>query len=388
MNIAVLTSLYPSPPRPREGIFAERRWIGMHARGHGVRVVHPVPRVPPLLRGERADFRHMPTEEHRGGIEVHRPRYAHLPLSPLSNARRFARTGVAVVLRDERTDVAVLDYAWPAAAAAEALGRAGLPVVVNGRGSDVLLVREHPALRAALAAGLRTAGRWCAVSRDLVDAMDELAGAPGRGALAPNGVDLELFAPAPAGPARQRIGLDPEAVVVLVVGHLIERKDPLLAARSFARSAPPEAVLVFVGRGPLRGALEDEVRALGLEGRARLVGELAPEELREWYAASDAVLLTSSREGRPNVVLEALASGRPVVATRAGGTAELLEGLDGLLVDARTPEAVGAALARVLAAPPPPETLRAHVEPFTWERGLDALERCLAEAVSAGRGAA
>ncbi len=381
MDVVALTSLYPSPPRPQEGIFAERRWLGMRERGHAVRVVNPVPHAPRLFAfGTRAEYRRMPSGEDRRGVTVVRPRYVHVPGRALANAARFARAGVDVILAGERPDVVIADYAWPAAAAAAACRAAGLPFVVHGRGSDVLAVRERAALRRALAAALRAAGRWCAVSRDLVDALDELGGAPGRGVLTPNGVDLELFRVQNRLPARRELGLADDGALVLVVGHLIERKDPLLALRAFAAGAPPDARIAFIGRGPLEGALRREVVALGLQERAQLLGEQPPALLRTWYAACDCVLLTSSREGRPNVVLEALASGRPVLATAAGGTAELLDALPNLLARERTPEALGAQLSALLADPPPADELRAAVEDKTWPAALDALEAVLGDA--------
>lgn len=382
MNIAALTSLYPSPPRPQEGLFAERRWLGMRQRGHEVLVVHPVPHAPRLLaRGTRGEYRRMPGGENRRGVDVARPRYLHLPGRALANARRFAEAGVELIA-GRRPEVVIADYAWPAAAAAPMLAEAGIPFVICGRGSDVLAVREVPALRAALAEHLALAGHWCAVSRHLVEALDELGRRPGHGQLVPNGVDLQDFRIVNRLPARDSLGLAREGALVLVVGHLIERKDPLLALRAFARGAPPDAILAFIGRGPLEGAVRREARALGCEERVRLLGERVPAELREWYAASDLVLLTSSREGRPNVVLEALACGRPVVATAAGGTGELLEGQDGMLVDSRDPEALGARIAALLADPPPATELREAVTGLSWEAGLERLEACLQGALA------
>ena len=381
MNVAVLTSLYPGPPKPWEGVFAERRWSGMAARGHRVRVVQPLPRSPWPLRGRYAALRAMPAYEERLGVPIERPRYLHFPRAHRANAARFATVGSAAVLRGERPDVCVLDYAWPAARATEKLSGAGLAVVVNGRGSDVLQVAEDPTLREELVRGLRAADGWTAVSDDLVRAMDELAGAPGRGVLIPNGVDLERFGPASSrGEARTAIA---DAVpgggpLVLVVGHLIARKDPLLALTGFERGAPPDARLVFVGRGPLEAELRAAVAARGLSARVHLLGERDPAELAALYRAADLLLLTSYREGRPNVVLEALASGLPVVATRAGGTAELLTGFEErLLVEERTAEAVGARVAGVLSDPPSPTELRALVEPLSWEASFRELERCL-----------
>lgn len=381
MRIDVVTSLYPGPPRPREGIFAERRWQGMVARGHRVRVVQPLPWVPPFVRqGPRADWRDFPEREQRGGVEVLRPRYLHVPSRDLGNARRFARTARAHL---DAPDAVVADYAWPAARIAPDLARDGVPCVIHGRGSDVLQVLEHPRLARELRAGLIAAGHWCAVSRDLLEAMDRLAGRPGRGVLTPNGVETERFSPGDRAAARERLQrAGDDRPWVLVVGHWIERKDPLLALEAFRVGAPKDARLFFVGRGPLEERMRQASLAPDLDGRVTLVGEAAPEELADWYRASHALLLTSSREGRPNVVLESFASGLPVVATAAGGTAELFDGWSAGLVNERTPAAVGAALERALAAPPTGEELAACVRDLTWERSFEALEGVLQAALA------
>jgi glycosyltransferase involved in cell wall biosynthesis len=384
MRIAVLTSLYPGPPRPHEGIFAERRWLAMSARGHDVRVVQPLPRTPgPLARGAWAELAEMPAREVRGGIPVERPRYLHLPRFPRRNARQFARAGVRRVLAGERPDVVVLDYAWPAVAAIPALGDAGLACVVNGRGSDVLQVAGEAGLGADLAGYLREAAGWCAVSLDLVRALDELGGRPGAGVLVPNGVDVERFTPRSRESARAELGRAGEGTLVLVVGHLIERKDPLLALEAFAAAdLGPGARLAFVGRGPLAGAVEARAGELGLAHAVELVGEESPERLAAWYAACDAMVLTSRREGRPNVVLECLASGRPVLATAAGGTGELLEGLEGMLSTSRAPDVLGRMLASLLERDHDAAELVARVAPLSWEASCTALEGALEAAVT------
>jgi glycosyltransferase involved in cell wall biosynthesis len=383
VRIEVLTSLYPSVVHPWEGVFAERRWQGMRARGHAVRVTQPLPlasRLLPLARW-RALAR-IPARETRGGIEVERPRYLHLPGRARANAAAFARAGVAALARQPGPDVVVLDYAWPAAAAVPALRARRIPCVVGGRGSDVLEVASEPGLADELAFDLRSAGHWCAVSRDLLRTMDRLGGKDGHGVLVPNGVDTALFRPRPRAEARRALGLEAGletgVKLVLVCGHLIARKDPRLALEVFARGAGPADRLVFLGRGPLAGELEADIRARGLGARVELRGEVEPEALALWYDAADLLLLTSRREGRPNVVLEALASGRPVLATDAGGTAELLGDLAGdMLARTREPEALGAQLRRLLARPFDAAALAASVAHLTWEASLTALEHCL-----------
>jgi len=359
----------------------------MAARGHDVRVVHGLPfalgRIGPRAWREIAAS---PRRELRCTVSITRPRYPHVPRLARVNARAFAARCAREILVDPRPAVVVADYAWPAAMAAGRLCRAGLPFVVHGRGSDVIQVCEEPRLRPLLARALHTAGHWCAVSADLVRRMDELGGRPGHGVLTPNGVDLDLFAPRERAGARAALGLPAGATVVLVVGHLIARKDPLLALQVFHAWAGSrsDALLVFVGRGALGTRVAAQAERLGLASRTRLVGELPPAELARWYAAADVLLLTSSREGRPNVVLEALASGLPVLATEAGGTAELLAGLPGALCTSRDPGSLAQALASLLATRPAPDALRARVAHLSWEAGLEALEHCLARAVEEG----
>ncbi len=388
MRIAVLTSLFPSSSFPFEGIFAERRWRGMRDRGHEVSVTHPLPRTPwPLARGRWAGIHAVPAREERDGIPVEHPRYLHVPRVPLRNARVFARAGLQSVLRRGRPDVVVCDYAWPSSAAAPALADAGIPCVVSGRGSDVLEVAGEAGLAEPLARFLCTAGHWCAVSEHLLARMDELGG--GTGTLVPNGVDLDLFHPGNRVLARRDLGLREDAPLVLVVGHLIPRKDPLLALAAFAALSVPDARLVFVGEGALAEDVREEARRSGLDERVTLVGAAPPERLSSWYRAADCLLLTSLREGRPNVVIEALACGTPAVAVDAGGTSELLVDLPELVVGGesrRDPVRIAAHLAAALESPPSEERLTNAVRALSWDRSLDALDVCLETAVGVRAG--
>ena len=381
MNISVVTSLFPSPPRPREGIFALRRWtafVGLGS-GHEVRIVHPVP-FAPFVRGERAEYRDMPAEEIREGLSVVRPRYLHVPRQDRANARRFARAAWRAILRHRDTgfpsEAIVCDYAWPAAELVPRAVELGVPTLVSARGSDVLAVSEDARLAPRLTKCLACADALCAVSRHLADRVDELVGRKGACRLIANGVDVDLFHPGPKDAARAGLGLGAGALV-LVVGHLIPRKDPLLALEAFRRGAPPDARLVFLGRGELEAELRAAIVRDGLADRVELRGEVDPEQLADWYRAADLLLLTSRREGRPNVVLEALASGLPVVATRAGGTAELLADTpEGLASDA-APEEIAGRVRAVLADPPDPERCLAAVAQNGWRESALALEGLL-----------
>ncbi len=382
MRIAVLTSLYPGPPKPFEGIFAERRWVGMLERGHDVSVVQPLPLTPGPFRASWREMAAMPGEEVRAGIRIQRPRYLHLPGRARYNAKAFANKGTSVICAGARPEIVVADYAWPAAASAPLLKAVGLPLVVSGRGSDVLQVAGEAGLKEELVSFLAQAKGWCGVSQDLVDALDRLGGRGQHGHLVPNGVDLETFRPQERSASRRALGETQDGRLVVCCGHLIPRKDPLLSLATFVSGAAQTDRLVFLGRGALETELRERVAAEGLGERVRVIGEVQPSELASWYGAADALLLTSRREGRPNVVLEALASGRPVLATAAGGTAELLQGQkERMLSTTRDPEILGRKLRALLDSPPEPAELRGMVEHLSWKNSLDALENCLQQAL-------
>ena len=144
----------------------------------------------------------------------------------------------------------------------------------------------------------------------------------------PNGVNLEAFNGSREA-ARQKLELG-DGKVVLFVGSLIEVKGLTYLLEAMRDT---DAQLVIVGDGNLRDALEKKAR--GARCDVRFVGQVSHEDVSAWFAACDLFVLPSLSEGRPNVVIEALASGRACVATDIPGTRELIQdGVNGHLVQA------------------------------------------------------
>jgi glycosyltransferase involved in cell wall biosynthesis len=144
---------------------------------------------------------------------------------------------------------------------------------------------------------------------------------------------------------RRELGIAPDQTLVLSVGSLSTQKAQHVLLDAFASAGDGAARLVIAGDGPLREALEERIRARGLEGRARLLG--AREDAADLHEAADLFVLSSEREGLPMTVIEAMRAGRAVVSTRVGGTGEaVVDGETGLL----TPVGDTAALARALGA--------------------------------------
>jgi glycosyltransferase involved in cell wall biosynthesis len=184
-----------------------------------------------------------------------------------------------------------------------------------------------------------------------------------------NGVDLALFRPAEREAARQRWHMSRPTLIS--VGHLIERKGHDLVIQAMVHR--PEVDLIIAGEGPERGRLQRLTERLGLTQRVRFAGIVAHQDLASLYSAADALVLASSREGWPNVLLEALACGTPVIATRNWGTPEIVCAPEaGRLVDQRTPEALADAVATLLQAPPERSATRRFAEGFSWDATTDA----------------
>jgi glycosyltransferase involved in cell wall biosynthesis len=314
-------------------------------------------------------------------LEVFHPRYPLLPRIGMSTAPFLLAMACAPTLRGlvERGygfDVIDAHYFYPNGVAAVLLGRRfGKPVVVTARGSDVTLIPAHTVPRRLIIWAARQAAAIITVSGALGRSLEKLGVDASKVSVLRNGVDLEAFRPLDRETERSRLGIN--GPLLLSVGHLIERKGHDLVIRSLTSLV--DATLLVIGEGPERSRLELLAREIGVAPRVRFVGAIAQAELPRYYSAADALVLASSREGWPNVLLEAMACGAPVIAARVGGIPEIVtSAAAGALFEPRTVEALVSATRQLLASPPAREDTRRHAERFSWEettRGQLALFR-------------
>jgi glycosyltransferase involved in cell wall biosynthesis len=372
MKILTFSTLYPNAARPSHGIFVETRLRQLLASGKvESRVVAPVPWFPSRNArfGEYALHASAPREEQRHGIQVLHPRYLLLPkigmtLAPFLLARAV-RPLVERILRGYAFDLIDAHYFYPDGVAAALIARrVGKPVVITARGTDVNLIPRYGLPRAMIRWAARRAAGIITVARALKDDLIRIGVPAERIEVLRNGVDLRLFHPVERESARARLGFS--RATLLSVGHLIPRKAHELVIR--ALRSLPEMDLVVIGDGPERGNLETLAHESGLGDRVRFVGSLSQDELRSYYGAADALVLASSREGWANVLLESMACGTPVVASRAGGSAEVVASPEaGELMAERTPEAVVEGVRRLFARRPDRAATRRYAEQFSWE---------------------
>ncbi|NJM73662.1 MAG: glycosyltransferase [Scytonema sp. RU_4_4] len=148
-----------------------------------------------------------------------------------------------------------------------------------------------------------------------------------------------------------RLGVDEQTRFILFAGRLHPQKDPILLIRAFASLNEPNIHLLIAGDGELRVEVRAEIARLGLLNKVTMLGALSQGELAQLHRVCNVFVLSSAYEGLPLVVLEALASGTPVVTTQCGETPKLLSAESGIVCSERTPECIADALRKVLLHP-------------------------------------
>ena len=377
VHVITFTNLFPSSVMPTHGLFVRERMRRVAAAGpFRWSVVAPVPDVIwPLRRGVYRRWAEVPAIEVIDGVEVHHPRFRHWPgLSQGRQASAVRESARALVARLCSDGPAVIDahYLWPDGVAAGELARElGVPFTLTARGTDVNVLAQDPEIAKRIAGVVDRASQCMAVSDALASRFAAAARvAPERVMTVRNGVDLERFCPGDRASARAALGLPSTGALAVGVGRLVPGKGFDVAALAVAQI--PGLELVLIGEGGDRRRIE----AAG-GGRVTFLGEQPPERVALAYQAADVFVLPSQREGWPNVVTEALASGLPVVASRVGGIPQILgdppdEHL-GALVEPGDIDGFAAAISRVLERGARGREVRAYAERYGWDEPVGAL---------------
>ena len=330
MRILALTNLYPNPFQPQRATFNRHR-LRILGESHPVRVIAPIAWTdewnarrsgkPSLPHGRRIQF---------DGLTVEHPRYLFTPKFGRGWYGHFYLKSVKAAFQraveEFQPTLIFAPWAYPDGWAAVKLGRkAGLPVVIQCHGSDVLLLDKFPARKRRTIQAVKEADGVVAVSRDIARNLVAMGVKPERVRVVYDGVDLSKFHPAPKAEARERLGVSSRNPVILFVGNLVTVKavDVLLTACGQLRRENFLFELLVIGDGPLRTKLHEQATELGLKDCVRFLGSVPHESLPGWFQAADLFVLPSHSEGVPTVLLEASACRTPWVASRVGGIPEI-----------------------------------------------------------------
>jgi glycosyltransferase involved in cell wall biosynthesis len=391
MRVLILTKIFPNRVEPLSSPF-NRQQFAQLARLCEVQILATIPWFP----GARAFSRwsragrlfNVPKEECIDGLKVEHPRFVFVPrLAPGLSGPLYAASLATTVLRYRgKVDVVLGSWAYPDGFAAVVLAEMlGIPAVIKLHGSDMNVVAQLPVPRRALEWAFPRAERIVAVSQPLRDAAMELGAPSNRVDVVPNGVDRARFRPHDRSAARRVLGIALDSAMVLYIGRIELQKGSLDLVRAFAtlvkRSKPVS--LVMVGDG---AALADcQNLAAELRVDVTFVGAKPHDEIPRWIAACDVFALPSWSEGTPNVVLEALACGRRVVATRVGGTPDVITSdALGVLVPPGDPPALAVALEDALSRAYDAAAVSAALDAPDWRESAQYLHASLKAACESG----
>lgn len=380
MKVLVLTNLFPTPWDPWRGAFNRQQFERLGER-HQVHVLTAVD-FRQRWRGTRhaLQLANLDTDQFTFFYPPGFVRSLHALCWAASLWLQRAHT-----LRTAGYDCVLASWGYPDAVAATWVARRlGLPCVVKVHGSDLNVMANSTLRRRQISWALRRADGVVAVSRALADKAVALGAQPASTQVIYNGVDGALFALGSRAEARQRLGLPAGVPFVLYVGNLKASKGCLELIDAFPAvlRSQPQAQLGYVGSGPCRAELQQRAAAHACSGSVHLPGTVPHRQLGDWFRAADVLCLPSYNEGVPNVVLEAMASGTPVVATRVGGIPEVVPDYAGVLVPPRDVAALADALIAATGRAWDTARITGHAGAFRWDDNIDQLDRVLQRAVA------
>jgi len=381
MRVLAITHVYPSERAPAEGIFVHRHLSGIIAEGIDVEVVKLVPW---FFRRYRQDEK---TQYSWEGISVHPIQYLRIPSNRFYslNSLFLVLTRALRILRiaqGMKADLIYSQWVLPSGPlGARVADKLQVPHAVSVRGSDInVYATIDPLARRLVRRVLNGAKNIFCVSQALAERVAEFVTSDVKPVLNYNGCDFESFNPV----AR---AVQERAFTFIYVGNLKLTKGvmELLVAFEKVSSHSLAARLLVVGDGPCREMLESYAKERSL--KVKFYGEVAHEHVPDILREADCFVLPSYAEGMPNALVEAMASGLPVIASRVGGIPEIVkDGETGLLLEEVSPHAIQSCMEQVLEWPMEKrlsagyganEIVRQH---FSWKNNARTFVRAVAGA--------
>ena len=346
MKIGVVSHMFPTKQRPVFGSFIKDE-LGHLAKHVDIRLIAPVP-TRYWFGGKNIS----PSETEyivKRPLVFSFPRYFMQNLYPDSMALTLKKSSRGFF---EDCNVIHAHNAFPdGVASVKAFGNR-FPVIVTVHGSDVNMFAMKPNLQPDIVNALNKTSCIICVSASLKDKLHEIR-VSSRCEVIPNGVNTELFTPGDRTEACRLLGLDPDRPKIIFVGNFTKIKgvEYLIQSMTVVLKEYPDCELILLGAQPGNKYLmkyNKLIESIGIKNAIRIVRMVPHENLPPWMQASDLLVLPSIREGFGLVIAEALACGRPVVATKSGGPESIVEKGLGVLVTPGDYEALGNGILRVL----------------------------------------
>lgn len=342
MNILIVTTSLP-------------RWIGDSRAPFILEIARALQRKGHLVRILAMHAPKAKTYEKWDGIEIYRPRYLFEKweilqsedggLPEIWKSNLFSRLVIVPfifvhtinIIRLAK-DVDIIHSNWTLSAFSAWVTKFihKKPIVVTVQGSDIFIAARMPLIRNFTKFALNGCDNIVALSRAISKEILSLGIPSKKVHIIPNGVNTNKFL----------AGEDFREPIILFVGSLIERKDPFSLLFAFKGIVDQVGLLrlVFIGDGPLRKSLEETTVKIGLASNVDFLGNQPQEQVRQWMKKAKVLVLPSVEEGLGVVLLEALASGTPCVASNVGGIPDIINEDVGILVSPHNPQAMQSAI--------------------------------------------
>jgi len=367
-RLLIITNLYPTPQDHHRGTFNFQQFNHL-AEHMEIRVIVPI-----SWKERLQNFRHpaTPFSPHPLMGKVIYPLYWYVPglfrgsygtsmqVSLLLQCSRF--------IRDFSPDFLLSSWAYPEGTAGTRIARKlGIPAFVKVHGSDINIAARQASVQRQIKAWGNEVNGVVSVSVDLKEKMQRMGIQESKIHVIYNGINHQRFYPTPQTQARKDLGLG-DSRIILYVGNLKKEKGCLDLLEAFIELAKqqPELKLYVAGTGAMSKTMTQRSQEAGMKNNIFLLGKVDHAALNRWYNAADLLCLPSYSEGVPNVLLEAMACGTPVVATRVGGIPEIVTADTGVLVESGNIQELKDKLNAALKHPWNAERIHLYAKKFSW----------------------
>jgi teichuronic acid biosynthesis glycosyltransferase TuaC len=375
LRIAVLTRYFPSSGEPWQGRSAYQT-VRVLSQQAEVEVFYPHPSYPAWLTPRTRLYRSLDKSFSPPDVHVEYLNFPALPLVSRPINGFMASRQLLEPVRAFKPDVIFSIFLYPDAYAALRIGeQLSVPLVAMGIGSDIHSIRDSISAMYTRKV-LREADFLVTVSEDLRQTALAMGASPERSRSVINGCDLSAFRVMDRAEARRILKLDRGAPTVVYIGRMDVKKGlrELVEASTKVHARRPNLQVYLVGEGADRPQVRNAIAAHGAGAYIHDLPACPPDQVALWMAAADLVTLPSYMEGCPNVVMEALACGRPVVATTVGGIPEIMSNECGRLIPPHDSAALAEALNTVLDRPWDGTEISSH-----WGRSWNIVAKELME---------
>jgi N-acetyl-alpha-D-glucosaminyl L-malate synthase BshA len=401
VNVLTLSSLYPRPYNPVDGIFVHQHVLHLRKQGCAGTVICPIPWAPKILAHSKKWKRYasVPLKAEFDGVVVYYPKYFRPPgmwFRPLAGLSIYLAVRALLLRLDNMTDFDLIHAHTilpDGLAAVRIAGTMDVPCIATSWGTDIHTTPfENSRTLRTTKYVLQTADQVTTVSEGLRSVAAQLTETKGDIRVIYTGVDTNRFrATGSPKEGRQRLQLEPDTPHVLFIGRLTRLKGVFDLVKAFADLTKRyQARLLLVGDGAGRQNVSDCIEQLDLGQQVKFVGRIDHASIPEWLNAADILVLPSHGEGLPNAVLEAMSSERAVVASDVGGIPELItDGVNGLLVPPAEPRALSTAISSLITDPGSCQQMGRRgretvLERFTWDRHAAEVYATYRDVISRG----